>query len=103
MSETEKPTKAEDEYFARQEMERRKKWAAEQSAKMKVEEKEKLRQLHWMRCPKDGTEMTTIELHGIKLDKCPTCNGTFFDDGEIEHLMNAKDGGLFGRVMSVFR
>ena len=39
-----KPSRNEDEYFAKQELERRKKWAAEQSAKMATDEKEKLKQ-----------------------------------------------------------
>jgi hypothetical protein len=34
-----KPSKAEDEYFVRQELERRKKWAQEQAAKMAAEER----------------------------------------------------------------
>ena len=103
MSDIDKPSKAEDEYFARQEMERRKKWGKEQAAKMASEEKERLKQLHYMKCPKDGMDLTTIELHGIKIDRCPTCNGTWFDAGEVEQMMNPQNSGLFGRVMSIFR
>ena len=49
-----KPSRAEDEYFVRQELERRKKWAQEQSAKLASEEKERIKQAHWMKCPKCG-------------------------------------------------
>lgn len=103
MSDIDKPSRAEDEYFARQELERRKKWAAEQSAKMAVEEKERLKQLHFMKCPKCGMDLTTIEFQGISVDKCPNCNGTFFDAGEVEQLLEPKNSGLFGKVMSVFK
>jgi hypothetical protein len=103
MSEIDKPSRAEDEYFAKQEIERRKKWAHEQSQKMAAEEKERLKQLHHMKCPKDGMDLATIEFHGIKIDQCATCNGVWFDGGEIEQLMNAKNSGLFGKVMTIFK
>ena len=103
MSEFDKPSKAEDEYFARQELERRKKWAAEQGAKMAAEEKERLKKLHFMKCPKCGMDMTTIEFHGIQIDRCTSCNGTFFDAGEIEQLTTPQNSGLLGKVMSIFK
>jgi uncharacterized protein len=103
MSEFDKPSKAEDEYFARQEIEKRKQWAKEQSAKMANEEKERLKQLHFMKCPKCGMDLSTIELHGIQVDRCPNCNGTWFDAGEIEQLASPKNAGLFGKVMNVFK
>jgi uncharacterized protein len=103
MSDIDKPSRAEDEYFARQELERRKKWAAEQSAKMAAEEKDRLKQLHFMKCPKCGMDLTTIEFQGISIDKCPNCNGTWFDAGEVEQLLEPKNSGLFGKVMSVFK
>ena len=103
MSEVDKPSKAEDEYFARQELERRKKWAQEQAGKMAAEEKDRLKQLHYMKCPKCGMDLTTIEFQGISVDKCPNCNGTWFDSGEVEQLMQPQNSGLFGKVMSVFR
>lgn len=103
MSEIDKPSRAEDEYFARQELERRKQWAKEQSAKMATTEKERLRQLHDMKCPKCGMDLTTIEFRGIKLDRCPSCNGTWFDAGEVEQLLSPQNSGLFGKMMSIFK
>lgn len=102
MTELEKPSKAEDEYFVRQELARRKAWAAEQAAKMAEEEKEKLRELHWMKCPKCGMDLQTIDLHGVKIDRCGSCNGTFFDAGELEQVME-RGGGFFVRMVSLFR
>ena len=97
-----KPTRSEDEYFARQELDRRKKWAQEQSAKMAVEEREKLKQLHWMKCPKCGMDLKEIELQGVKVDQCANCGGIFFDAGEIDQLAK-KDEGVVGKVFSIFR
>ncbi|HSP16438.1 MAG TPA: zf-TFIIB domain-containing protein [Thermoanaerobaculia bacterium] len=104
MSEYEKPSKAEDEYFARQEVERRKAWAKEKSQGMAASEKEKLKQLHFMKCPKCGMDMSTIELHGVKVDQCASCGGIFFDAGEVEQLLSHEHGqGVFSKVFSVFR
>ena len=98
-----KPSKAEDEYFARQELERRKKWAQEQSAKMATEEKEKLKEAHWMKCPKCGRDLKEIDLHGVKVDQCANCGGIFLDAGEIEQISKHDDHGLVGRVFSIFK
>jgi protein-arginine kinase activator protein McsA len=103
MSEYDKPSKAEDEYFARQELERRKKWAQEQSAKMADEQKDQLKQLHWMKCPKCGMDLKEIELHGVKVDQCASCGGVFLDAGEMEQIEKHDQGGVMGRVFSMFR
>ena len=103
MSEYDKPSKAEDEYFARQELERRKKWAQEQSAKMADEQKEQLKQLHWMKCPKCGMDLKEIELHGVKVDQCANCGGVFLDAGEMQQIEKHEQGGVMGRVFSMFR
>jgi hypothetical protein len=97
-----KPSKAEDEYFARQEIERRKKWAQEQSAKMAADEKEKLRELHFMKCPKCGMDLQEIELQSVRVDQCANCGGIFFDAGELDQL-SKKDAGVLGKVFSIFR
>lgn len=102
MSDFDKPSKAEDEYFAKQELERRKKWAQEQAAKKTVDEKEQLKKLHWMKCPKCGYELAEIELHGVKVDQCAHCGGVFLDAGELEQL-EKHDSGVLNRVFSMFR
>lgn len=103
MSEYDKPSKAEDEYFARQELERRKKWAQEQAAKMATEEKERLKKQHWMKCPKCGMDLAEIELQGVKVDQCANCGGIFLDAGEINQIAKQGDQGVAGRLFSIFR
>jgi Pyruvate/2-oxoacid:ferredoxin oxidoreductase delta subunit len=102
MSDYDKPSRAEDEYFAKQEVERRKQWAKENAAKMQTDERERLKQAHWMKCPKCGLDLQTVQLHGISVDHCAGCGGTWFDAGEVEQLRE-RGGDLFGRVMSVFK
>lgn len=95
-----KPSNSEEEYFVRQEVERRKKWAAENTAKMAAEEKERLKQLHFMKCPSCGMDLQEIELRGIKVDQCPACGGIFLDKGEVDQL--AKRDNLIGKAFSIF-
>ena len=102
MSDFDKPSRAEDEYFAKQELERRKKWAQEQAAKMATEEKDRIRQAHWMKCPKCGMDLQEIGLHGVKVDQCANCGGIFLDAGELDQL-SKQDQGIAGKVFSLFR
>jgi len=98
----EKPSKAEDEYFARQEVERRKKWAVEQQAKMAATEKEQHKQAHWMKCPKCGMDLQEISLHGVTVDQCANCGGVFLDKGELDALAKHEEG-VMSRVFHIFR
>ncbi len=101
--ESNKPSKKmEDDYFARQEFDRIKQKKEEQLAKMAEEEKLELKKLHWMHCPKCGTEMVEIEYEKITLDKCPGCLGIYFDNGELDELMN-KQSGFMSKFFKVFK
>jgi hypothetical protein len=102
MSNIDKPSRNEDEFFARQELERRKQWAQEQSAKMAIEEKERIKQLHFMKCPKCGMDLKEIALHGVKVDQCANCGGIFLDAGEVEQI-SKHDNSVVDRVFSIFR
>ena len=103
MSDTEKPSKAEDEYFTRQELERKKQWEKERAGKMQIEERERLRELHHMKCPKCGMDLHNISFAGIELDRCVSCNGTWFDAGEMEQLLEEKNRGIMGKLTSIFK
>jgi hypothetical protein len=97
-----KPSRNEDEYFARQEVERRKQWAKDQASKMAADEKEKTKQAHWMKCPKCGMDLQEISLHGVKVDQCAHCGGVFLDAGELDQLAK-HDEGVLHRVFGIFR
>jgi uncharacterized protein len=103
MADLDKPSRNEDEYFARQELERKKQWAKENAAKMAAAERETLKQQHFMKCPKCGSDLHTVELHGVSIDNCATCHGTWLDAGELEQMLQPEKKDLFHRVMSVFK
>jgi len=97
----EKPT-VEEEYFARMEYERRKKVEEERQNKIAVEEKKRLKELHFMRCPKCGMQLLEIDYKGIKVDKCSECEGIWLDAGELEAVSKLEKGGL-DKLFSVFQ
>ena len=103
MSDIDKPSKAEDEYFARQELERKRLWEKERAEKMQADERERLREQHYMKCPKCGMDLHHIDFAGIELDRCVSCNGTWFDAGEMEQLLEEKNRGIMGKLGSLFR
>jgi Zn-finger nucleic acid-binding protein len=52
----------------------------------------KAKELHWMHCPKDGSEMVEFEIdHGLRLDECPLCKGIYLDFGEVNVLQAFSD------------
>lgn len=81
---TRKPTESEEEYFARVEFERKKKAEEESRKKLADAEKKRLKELHFMRCPKCGMQLVEVDYKTLKLDRCTACDGVWLDAGELE-------------------
>ena len=92
---TEKPSRAEEEYFTKREAELKaeRQRAAEEAAR------DEERRSHYMRCPKCGANLTVEEYHGIEIDRCAECNGIWFDAGEAE-LLTEKESAGFGKIFA---
>ena len=95
------PSKAEDEYFVRVEAEKEAKLAEERRKEIDAEERQQMKDLHWMHCPKCGMELHEIVYRGVKIDKCFCCHGIYLDDGELEQLAGNESGFLKG-FLSLF-
>lgn len=89
-----KPSEKEEEYFIRQEFEKRKKAEQEKSARIKEEEKKRLKELHYMHCPKCGQQLIEMDYKGILIDKCSNCDGVWLDAGELEEISRLEKGKL---------
>ena len=96
-----KPNAAEEEYFARQELDRRRKDATERQRILKIEVRESERVLHQMKCPKCGMQLEEIAFGDVRLDKCFSCEGLWLDKGELDIILQ-KEAGFIGRLMSMF-
>jgi hypothetical protein len=95
-----KPSEKEEEYFKRQELAKLRKARLEAAVRLAEEEKKRLKELHWMCCPKCGLELQEVEYRGVMVDTCFGCGGTFFDRGEVEKVIEADERGLLVRLGS---
>ena len=84
------------------EFERKKKIEDEKYYKLAEEEKKRLKELHFMKCPKCGIERIEIDYKSTKIDKCSGCEGVWLDAGELEALSKLEKTGL-DKLFSVFK
>ncbi len=96
----EKPSTSEEEFIARQEVEKLRKAALEKHRQMELAEKEELKKLHFMHCPKCGMELHAMRFKDLAIEKCYNCHGTWPDPGELEALAGKAPGpaGQQGRI-----
>jgi hypothetical protein len=82
MSFTDKPSKNEDEYFLRRDAE----WRKEQRARLDAERERQDRSRSGLACPRCQANLVARSFHEVMIDVCPTCNGVWLDNGELEML-----------------
>jgi hypothetical protein len=104
-------SKREDDWFRENEKElletarlARLKREKERAAKEKAEETKRLRELHFLKCPKCGHDMKEETLDNVAIDRCTRCEGVFFDAGELEraYMKKAEERrGLFRKLLKI--
>ena len=97
-----KPSDKEEEYFAKIELERRKMIEEEKIKKLAEDDRKKLKELHFMRCPKCGMELGEVDYKGIRIDKCFQCEGIWLDAGELE-LVAKLEKGTLDKLFGIFK
>ena len=99
-----KPSQEEEEYFAREDAERRHALAIEKARQLEQAHLTELKTLHWMKCPKCGFDLEAIKFRDLTIDKCHHCNGSWLDAGELEALAgDSQHGALLQRIVSIFK
>ena len=93
----EKPSRNEDEYFARQDAELLK----AKRAQLDAERAKAARSQSKMKCPKDGGDLKERVFHNVKIDECPECKGVWLDQGELE-ILAMVDRNPVSRVFGDF-
>lgn len=99
----------EDEWFLKNEKElleaarvAREKREAERATREQAEERARLRELHFMKCPKCGHDLGERVLDSVTVDVCGFCEGVFFDAGELDALFLKRDAerkGLLRKLL----
>jgi hypothetical protein len=62
----------------------------EREAREKEEERRRLRELHFMKCPKCGHDMKAEDVVGVEVDRCGFCEGLFLEAGELEKVFSKR-------------
>jgi hypothetical protein len=96
----EKPSRNEEEYFARRNAELIK----EQRARLDAERQRRDRSAHYMKCPKCGGDLAEREYHHVRLDECSECGGVWLDKGElqmIEHVERSQVSRFIGSMLGL--
>ena len=89
-----KPSENEEEYFNRLEVERKRQWEKDRQSNMDVAEKQRLKELHYMKCPNCGMDLHEFPFHGVKVHRCVSCHGTFVNEAEMNDLLHHEQSLL---------
>ena len=93
---SDKPSRNEDEYFAREDAELMRRERERAHAAATAAE----RASHYMKCPKDGYDLTSSTVHGVQIETCPHCGGVWLDAGELAQVVHEEHPALLTRVLS---
>ena len=58
-----------------------------------TEERERVKQASFMRCPKCGDKLEEVTFQEIVVDCCTGCKGIWLDPGELEHVTAKENQG----------
>ena len=104
MSTDRKPSKTEDEYFAREDAERIRKLHAEEMTRMSAAQREALKRQHGGRCANCGAIMVPERVEGLTILHCPNCGGAYLDrrTWDLIHA-HAEPDSIMGAVLNWFK
>lgn len=83
-----KPSDNEDKYFMELELKRLIEKARKEQEAVAAEERKRLKELHFMHCPKCGQDLMAEKYGGeVEIDVCPGCKGLWLDANELETIL----------------
>lgn len=106
MSELHKPSDQEDEYFAREEIEKKHRLAMKQAEELAEKTKEELKRLHYMKCPNCGMDLHALKKGSLEIETCFHCRGVWLDEGEMEKLQSHslhESGAVMKAILNIFK
>ncbi len=97
------PSKIEDEHVWKEELRLRMHKLQEEQRKTAEAEKKRLKELHWMHCPKCGQKLAAEGYCNIEIDVCPSCKGVWLDAGELKTIIEASQSNPFRTWLKALR
>jgi uncharacterized protein len=98
-----KPSSTEEEYFVREDAEKKRKLALAAKKEKEAAELKKLKELHFMKCPKCGLDLHEVKYAGLDVDVCFACHGVFLDQGELESISRHEKNGVMAAILNWFK
>ena len=92
----------EDDYFKKLDQEKKAKLKAKLDAEQAEQERVELRERHYLKCGKCGSDMATEIFRGIEIERCHNCGAVLLDPGELEQLAGDDQAGTFTSFFSIF-
>ncbi|BDG09898.1 TFIIB-type zinc ribbon-containing protein [Anaeromyxobacter paludicola] len=96
------PSQTEDEYFVKEDAEKKRRIALQVKQETAAAELQRLKDLHYMHCPKCGLKMTEVKYGKVDVDVCFACNGIFLDQGELEQIERDRHP-VMGAILNWFK
>ena len=100
MSELDKPSRNEDEYFVKLDAELLKQRRAELDAQRAAQSEAAAAEAPL--CPRCRVALTERDLHQVRVDICPQCGGMWLDAGELDLIRDARKSGISRFVDDLF-
>jgi len=98
-----KSSKSEDEYFAKEDAEKKKRLEQKIKDETTERQREELKEICYLKCPKCAGDLNEILFRGVKIDKCADCNGVWLDDGELDKLAGTEEGNVVRDFLGMFK
>lgn len=89
-----KPSRNEEEYFRRRELEARLKRAWEREMAREAEERRRFREFHQDRCPSCAERLEVIRIRESEARQCPECRGVWLDRELFDTLTHRERSPL---------
>lgn len=93
---TEKPSRNEEEYFARQDAE----LIRHERASIALEAAAAERHSHEGKCPRCGFDLHAERYHEVPVERCGHCGGVWLDGTALDQIAGHHDPGILGRVFT---
>lgn len=85
-----KPSDKEEQFFLEQELKRQLDKARQAQAAMANADRMRLKELHFMHCPKCGQKLLAESYGTVEVDVCGSCRGVWLDANELEQILASR-------------
>ncbi len=96
-----KPSENEERFFKEHELRLRMQRLEQEQRALAESEKRRLKDLHYMHCPKCGQKLDPEKYGNVEVDVCPSCKGMWLDATELEQIVEkTKISNTFRRFLN---